>query len=97
MKQNFAYYIPGLMLITIGLLIAAVPEILVVLLVSMISMTGIFALYAGHLLRKQRTLTGNFKDWDVDIGDFNLRVERIPVYHYHRWQEKYPRMKFYRN
>jgi general stress protein CsbA len=50
--QQFKYYIPGVSLILMAVLIIAVPEILVVMISVFIMTMGVFMLYIGHVLRK---------------------------------------------
>ncbi len=50
--STFAYYVPGLLLILLGILVLAVPEILVALIAAMIFMAGVSAIYIGHEMRK---------------------------------------------
>jgi len=50
--RSLKYYLPGSLMILLALLIVAVPEILVIIASSLIIMTGIGALYLGHLFRK---------------------------------------------
>jgi hypothetical protein len=50
--QHLKYYIPGSLLIFMAGFTAVFPEILVALVSVLIMMTGVFALYAGHSIRK---------------------------------------------
>ncbi len=50
--KNIKYYIPGILLILLALLITAMPEIIVALMAAFIIMAGIFVLYLGHQMRK---------------------------------------------
>jgi len=57
--ENLRYYLPGIILILIALLIVAVPEILIALAATFMVMLGAGALYIGHLVRKSE------KEWNV--------------------------------
>lgn len=50
--QHLKYYIPGSLFILMAGFTAVFPEILVALVSVLIMMTGVFALYAGHSIRK---------------------------------------------
>lgn len=76
-KESIKYYFPGAILIGIALLIAAVPEILLAILVALIIMAGIGALYIGHMIRKSETA---YRGNDYDDGS---RFAWRPVFR--RW------------
>lgn len=84
MKNNSRYYLPGILMIAISLLIIAVPEVLAVLVASLLCMIGIISLYFGHMLRKQKIKTVWVEAPDSDADFFNMRFECIPVHQYYR-------------
>jgi hypothetical protein len=49
---SLKYYVPGIMLILMAIMIVAFPEILVALVAASIIMAGIGALCIGHMFRK---------------------------------------------
>ena len=55
--QGIRYYLPGIILILVAIMIVAVPEILVAFVASLIIMAGIGALYIGHKMRKSEILS----------------------------------------
>ncbi len=86
MKNNSRYYLPGILMIAISLLIIAVPEVLAVLVASLLCMFGIISLYFGHMLRQQKIKTVWVEDPDSGDDFFNIRFERIPDHQYYsRW------------
>lgn len=50
--QHFKFYIPGVSLILMAVLIFAIPEILVAMISVFIMTVGVCILYIGHGLRK---------------------------------------------
>ena len=50
--SNVRYYLPGIILILIAIMIVAVPEIFIAFVAAAIIMAGIGALYIGHMMRK---------------------------------------------
>ena len=83
MKFNLRYYLPGAMMILLSLLIIAVPEILVVFVASLLCLSGIAALYLGHLLQKEKIEIIRVEKRDSESDFFDLRFDHIPVYR--RW------------
>ena len=78
--QSIRYYVPGIILISIAIMIVAVPEILVAFVASIIIMAGIGALYIGHKIRKSEI---EFRDTDKQFFDddfFGRRIVRRPVF-----------------
>ncbi|MDY6839712.1 MAG: hypothetical protein SWH78_17270 [Thermodesulfobacteriota bacterium] len=73
---NLRYYIPGILLIMIAIMIVAFPEILVALVAAAIIMAGIGALVVGHMIRKSGMHFQN-----MDGGPFDHR----PMF---RWWHK---------
>lgn len=57
------YYLPGIILILIAIIIVVVPEILVIFLAFLIIMAGIGALYIGHQVRKSENEFRRNDDW----------------------------------
>jgi hypothetical protein len=66
---NIRYYIPGIILILIGIIVVAVPEILVAFVASIIIMAGITALYIGHRIRKSEIEFTHSDDWFSDSDE----------------------------
>ena len=83
--RNFRYYMPGLFLIVIAILIVAVPEILVAFVASMIIMAGIGALYVGHMARKSRIDVQSTDRWFFDNRFHGWRHVKQPVFRFGRW------------
>ena len=50
--QYFKFYLPGVSLILVAVLIIAVPEILIAMISLFIMAMGVLLLYVGHDLRK---------------------------------------------
>ena len=78
--KNIKYYIPGSLFVLMGLLIVAVPQILVVLIAASIIMAGIAILQIGHMMRKSGTEIENIVDRFSDDDFFGRRFARVPVY-----------------
>ena len=49
---DIKYYLPGITLITIAVIIVAFPEILIAMIAATIIFAGAIALYIGHKMRK---------------------------------------------
>ena len=84
--ENIKYYMPGIILIAIAIMIVVVPEILVAFVAAFVIMAGIGALYIGHKMRKSEI---EFRDRDTQFfGDdfFGRRFVKRPVFR-----------RFYRN
>ena len=83
--QTWRYYLPGIILILIALLIMAIPEILIAFVATLIIMAGIGALYVGHNMRKSAE---EFRDMNAGFDEddfFRQRFVRRPVF---RWFDK---------
>jgi hypothetical protein len=50
--ESLKYYVPGILLILMAMMIVAFPEILVALVAASIIVAGVGALCVGHVLRK---------------------------------------------
>ena len=50
--KGFRYYLPGALLVLLGVLILAVPEILVAFVSAALAVTGVGVLLLGHRMRK---------------------------------------------
>ncbi len=84
--DTLRYYLPGIILIMVALLILAVPEILVVFLASIIIMAGIGALYIGHNIKKSETGFRQADEWPSNEDFFGRRFVRKPVFRdWKRW------------
>jgi len=80
-KMNtIRYYLPGIILILIAILIIAVPEILIAFIASIIILAGIGALYVGHKIRKSEIELRNAGDWFSNEDFFGRRFVRRPVF-----------------
>jgi hypothetical protein len=84
--DSIRYYLPGIILILIAIMIVAVPEILVVFVASIIIMAGISALYIGHKIRKSEIEFPQTDGWSSDEDFFGRRFVRRPVFRdWNRW------------
>lgn len=65
--QQTRFYIPGVVLILFGVLVIAVPQILVALVAAGLVMAGIGMLSLGHRMRQAERSLGSmrFDDWFV--------------------------------
>ena len=83
---NLRYYLPGIILILIAILIVAVPEILVAFVASVIIMAGIGALYTGHRIKKSEIKFRDTGEWFSDEDSFGRTFVRRPVFRdWNRW------------
>ena len=84
--RTIRYYLPGIILILIAVIVVAVPEILVAFIASVIIMAGIGALYIGHKIRKTEIGSRDSDDWFSDEDFFGHRSMRKPLFrNWHRW------------
>ena len=84
--DTLRYYIPGIILILIAIIIVAVPEILVAILASFIIMAGIGALYIGHRIRKSEIEFRHSGEWFSDNSFFGHRFVKRPIFRdWNRW------------
>lgn len=84
--DSIRYYVPGLILILIAIMIVAAPEILVAFVVSIIIMAGIAALYIGHKIRKSEIEFRHTDEWFSDEDFFGRKFVRRPVFRdWNRW------------
>ena len=81
--RNIKYYIPGIVLILIAIMVVAVPKILVAFVAASIIMAGIGALYIGHMIRKSETEFSNIGNWFYDNDLYGRQFARRPVFR--RW------------
>jgi hypothetical protein len=85
--DTIRYYLPGIILILMAILILAVPQILIALVVSLIMVAGIGALYLGHKFRKSGIEFRQTGCWFSDEDSFGRRFMRRPVFRdWNRWQ-----------
>ncbi|GEM_PF-2253387 len=68
MLRKLGYYVPGSVLILLGILIVAVPELLVALVAATLITIGIGVLYAAHHVRKLHEEFGKLED-EAFFGD----------------------------
>ena len=52
--RSLRYYLPGIILILVAIVIVAVPEILIGFIAALIILAGIGALTIGHRIRKSK-------------------------------------------
>ena len=78
--RNIKYYIPGIALILIAIMIVAVPQILVAFVAALIIMAGIGALYIGHMIRKSEVEFRNIGNWFFDDDLYGWQFARRPWY-----------------
>ena len=84
--DTIRYYLPGIILILIAILIVAVPEILVAFVASIIVMAGIGALIIGHKARKSDLELRHTGEGFPDEDFFGRRFVRRPVFRdWNRW------------
>ena len=78
--NRISYYIPGGLLVFLGLLIVVFPEILVALVAAVVIFIGAGALFFGHQMRKaQRSMRAGYEGTEYDDDGF-CRV----------WSRRYP-------
>ena len=77
--RNIKYYIPGIVLILIAIMVVAVPKILVAFVAASIIMAGIGALYIGHMIRKSEIEFRNIGEWFSDDDRYGRQFARRPV------------------
>ena len=78
--DTLRYYLPGIVLILIAIMVVAVPEILVVFVASIIIIAGIGALIIGHKIRKSESVFRSNNEWASDDDFLGLRFVRRPVF-----------------
>ena len=61
--HKLKYYLPGSIVIAIGILIVAIPEILIAMVASFIMMAGILMLYWGHMIKKSEYRSVDLDQW----------------------------------
>lgn len=84
--KTIQYYLPGIILILLAILIIAVPEILVVFIASIIILAGMGALYIGHKIRKSEIEFRDTGEWFSDEDSFGRRFIKRPVFRdWDRW------------
>jgi hypothetical protein len=66
--KHLRYYVPGGLVILAGLLILAVPEILVAIVATLIILIGVLGLYLGHRMRHA----------DQDLEEGGWRFSGVP-------------------
>ena len=76
--ENLRYYLPGIILILLAILVIAVPEILLAFVAATIIMAGIGVLYIGHMFRKAEIeLSRNNTEFE-DHNLFGFLFDRRP-------------------
>jgi multisubunit Na+/H+ antiporter MnhB subunit len=77
------YYLPGIILIMIAIIIVALPEVIVAFVASIIIIAGIVALYIGHKIRKSEIECRRTDAWSSNEDLFGRRVVKRPLFR--RW------------
>lgn len=67
---KLSYYVPGVLVILTGILILAVPQILVALVAASVILVGISFLYHGHMAKRA----------DAEWNDFGRTVSRVLLF-----------------
>ena len=83
--REMKYYMPGILMIVIALLVVAVPEILVAFVTAVMIMIGIGLLLMGHRIRKAEISLAKTDD-SIYEDFFGHRFVRAPVFS--RWYRK---------
>ena len=84
--RNLKVYIPGSILIVFSLLVVMVPEILILIVASLIFMAGILLLYGGHTIRKSSLETEFDARWSSDKNGCRRQFSEAPQFV--RWFRK---------
>ena len=80
--RNIKFYIPGILLVLMGIAVIIVPEILIAIVAATIIMTGIAALQVGHMIRKSERDFDNFRVRFFDDYSF---TRPFVFDRWHRW------------
>jgi hypothetical protein len=80
--NDMRYYLPGIALIAISVIIVAIPEILIAMIAACVIFAGTIALYIGHMMRKGFSARGYIHDSMFDEAVFNQPFLR-------RWYSKF--------
>ena len=84
--NTLRYYMPGIILILIAIMVVAVPEILVAFMASILVIAGIGALFIGHKIRKSQIGFRQAEEWSSDEDFFGRRFLRRPLFRdWNRW------------
>jgi prepilin signal peptidase PulO-like enzyme (type II secretory pathway) len=78
--DSIRYYIPGALIIFIGILIVAVPEILIAFVASLVLVAGIGVLYLGHRIRTSEEGYGGGNRRFGDEDFFGRRFAERPIF-----------------
>jgi hypothetical protein len=82
--RSLSYYLPGILLILVAIVIVAVPEILIGFIAALIMVAGIGALTIGHRIRKSEIEFGNIDGWFLDSNSCGWWPPRVPIFR--RWR-----------
>ena len=85
--RELKYYMPGILMIAIALLVVAVPEILVAFVTAAMIMIGIGLLLLGHRIRKAEIRLDKTDDPFYENNFFGHRFARSPVFT--RWRRRF--------
>jgi len=78
--MKLRYYFPGSVIILLGILMIAFPEILVALVALFLIMLGLGALSLGHLIRKSEAELTDFNSDFSNKGSHRRWVGRVPLW-----------------
>ena len=81
--RSLRYYLPGIILILLAIMIVAVPEILIGFIAASIILTGIGALYIGHKIRRSEFEFKTTDEWFLDSDSCGWWPRRAPIFR--RW------------
>ena len=81
--KTLRFYMPGILLILIALVIVMVPEVLIAFTAALISMIGIGLLRLGHIIKTSGYDTFDSDDWFRRDDFLRWQFERVPEYR--RW------------
>ena len=81
--RSLRYYLPGIILILLAIMIVAVPEILIGFIAASIILTGIGALYIGHKIRRSEFEFKTNDEWFLESDSCGWWPRRAPIFR--RW------------
>ena len=84
--NTLRYYLPGIILILIAIMVVALPEVIVAFVASIIIIAGIGALYIGHKIRKSEIEFRRSDEWSSNEDLFGRRFVKRPLFRgWSRW------------
>ena len=78
--QNLRYYVPGIVLILMAIMIVAVPEVLVAFVAAFVMMAGIGALYLGHMIRRSEIGLRKTDGWFFNNDPYDWRCVKESIF-----------------